>query len=165
MSSFWQFRLLLLNCLLLMEISKLHFKLTFQFRPHLGIIHIVLLQFVVDILDGYINRPGIQEVDIPANELHHNAGHIGVSANGIPKSTVDDTPEVIAKVNLEPPGWSEYMTVLSFSIEDHEADVFLIHSIEYLIKVVAELLPGNPLHYFQRLDFPEFMHIAFSILF
>ena len=48
---------------------------------------------------------------------------------------------------------------------NHEADVFLAHSVEYLIKVVAELLSGNPLHCFQRLDWPEFMHIAFSISF
>lgn len=98
----------------------------------------------------------------------------GSVGNGISQSTVDNTsegsikaivhtPKVIAKVNLEPSGRAEYMTVLPFSIEDHEADVFLIHSIEYLIKVVAELLPGNPLHCFQRLDLPEFMHIAFSI--
>ena len=68
--------------------------------------------------------------------------------HGISECTVDNTPQIIAKVNLEPSGRTENMAILSLVIENHKPDVFLVYSVEDFIEVVAELLAGDPFHRF-----------------
>ena len=80
--------------------------------------------------------------------INHNTGHICVSMYGISECTVNNTPQVIAKVDLEPSSRTENMSILSLVVENHKPDIFLVYSVEDFIEVVAELLAGDPFHCF-----------------
>ena len=120
----------------------------FQFVPHGGIIHPAQFQFFFDIPDCDFNRSAIQNVDVLADERNHNTGHICVSMYGISECTVNNTPQVIAKVDLEPSGRTQDISIFALIIEDNKADVFLVNSVEDFVEVVAELLAGDPFHCF-----------------
>lgn len=87
-------------------------------------------------------------IDVLADERNHNTRHICVSMYGISEGTVDNAPQVIAKVDLVPSGRTENMSIVSLVVENHKPDVFLVYSVEDFIEVVAELLAGNPFHRF-----------------
>ena len=82
----------------------------------------------------------------------------------ISECTVDNTPQIIAKVYLEPSGRTENMSILSLVVENHKPDIFLVYFVEDFIEVVAELLAGDPFHGFDGFHESYCLHIISPFL-
>ena len=93
----------------------------------------VKFQFFFDIPDYDFNRSAIQNVDVLADERNHNTRHICVPMYGISEGTVDNAPQVIAKVDLKPSGRTDNMAILSLVVENHNSDIFFAHSVECIL--------------------------------